>query len=84
MFNATFSNISAISWRPVLVVEEAGDNHLRVLRLAHGRWFSPSSSTTETGRHDIAEILLNVALNNKSNQIKIIEPPGGPPVYCYI
>jgi hypothetical protein len=30
MFNATFSNISAISWRPVLVVEEAGvpeENH---------------------------------------------------------
>jgi hypothetical protein len=29
-FNATFSNISAMSWRPVLVVEEAGvpgDNH---------------------------------------------------------
>jgi hypothetical protein len=28
--NATFSNISAISWRPVLVVEEAGvpgENH---------------------------------------------------------
>ena len=24
-FNATFSNISAISWRPVLVVEEAGE-----------------------------------------------------------
>jgi hypothetical protein len=24
MFNATLSNISAISWRPVLVVEEAG------------------------------------------------------------
>ena len=24
MFNATFSNISAISWRPDLVVEEAG------------------------------------------------------------
>jgi hypothetical protein len=23
-FNATFSNISAISWRPVLIVEEAG------------------------------------------------------------
>jgi hypothetical protein len=23
-FNATFSNISAISWRPDLVVEEAG------------------------------------------------------------
>jgi hypothetical protein len=30
MFNVTFSNISAISWRPVLVVEEArvpGENH---------------------------------------------------------
>jgi hypothetical protein len=26
MFNATFSNISAISWRPVLVVEETGDH----------------------------------------------------------
>ena len=29
-FNATFSNISAISWQPVLVVEEAGvpgENH---------------------------------------------------------
>jgi hypothetical protein len=28
--------------------------------LAHGRWFSPASSTTKTGRHDIAEILLKV------------------------
>jgi hypothetical protein len=24
VFNTTFNNISAISWRPVLVVEEAG------------------------------------------------------------
>jgi hypothetical protein len=34
--------------------------------LAHGRWFSPgspASSTTKTGRHIIAEILLKVALN---------------------
>jgi hypothetical protein len=40
--------------------------------LAHGRWFFPcipASSTTKTGRHDIAEILLKVALN--TNQIKI-------------
>jgi hypothetical protein len=29
---------------------------------------SPASSTTKTGRHDIAEILLKVALNTK-NQI---------------
>jgi hypothetical protein len=30
VFNATFSNISAISWLPILVVEEAGipgENH---------------------------------------------------------
>jgi hypothetical protein len=42
--------------------------------LAHGRWFSPgtqTSSTTITGRHDITEILLKVALNTK-NQIKSI------------
>jgi len=26
-FNATFSNISAILWRPALVMEEAGENH---------------------------------------------------------
>jgi hypothetical protein len=36
--------------------------------LAQGWWFSPgtpASSTTKTGRHDIAEILLKVALNTK-------------------
>jgi hypothetical protein len=41
--------------------------------LAHGRWFSPgtpASSTTKTGRHDIAEILLKVALKHQKNQIK--------------
>jgi hypothetical protein len=34
--------------------------------LAHGRWFSPgtpASSTTKTGRHDIAEIFVKVTLN---------------------
>jgi hypothetical protein len=40
--------------------------------LAHGRRFSlgtPASSTTKTGRHDIAEILLKVGLNTmKPNQ----------------
>jgi hypothetical protein len=39
--------------------------------LTHGRWFSPgtpASSTTKTGPHDIAEILLNVPLNTKINQ----------------
>jgi len=43
--------------------------------LAHGRWFcpgTPASSTTKTGRHDIAEILLKVALKTKI-QIKSIK-----------
>jgi hypothetical protein len=41
--------------------------------LAHGRWFSPgtpASSTTKAGRHDIAEILLKVALSI-INKIKL-------------
>ena len=44
--------------------------------LAQGRWFSPStpaSSTTKTGRHELAEILLKVALNTKIHiQIQIL------------
>jgi hypothetical protein len=36
--------------------------------LAHGRWFSPTSSTTKTSRHDIAEILLKVALSTKNQK----------------
>jgi hypothetical protein len=44
--------------------------------LAHSRWFSPgtpASSTTRTGRLDIAEILLKVALKHqKSNQSLVI------------
>ena len=43
--------------------------------LANGRWYrfspgTPASSTTKTGRHDIAEILLKVALKHQiSNKI---------------
>ena len=43
--------------------------------LAHGQWLSPgtqASSTTKTGRHDIAEILLKVVLNTKI-QIQFIQ-----------
>jgi hypothetical protein len=38
--------------------------------LAYGRWFSPgtpASSTTRTGRHDIAEILLKVVLKHQKS-----------------
>jgi hypothetical protein len=45
--------------------------------LTHGRWFSlgtPASSTTKTGRHDIAEIVLKVVLstNDQINQQSFI------------
>jgi hypothetical protein len=46
--------------------------------LAQDRWFSPgtpASSTTKTGRHDIAEILLKVALNIKNQIPNILKYP---------
>jgi hypothetical protein len=53
-------------WKGVLIFNQL---------LAQGRWLSPgtlASSSTKTGRHDIADILLKVALNkinqNTSNQ----------------
>ena len=48
----------------------ASDNTYQLL--AHGRWFSsgtPVSSTTKTDWHDIAEIMLKVALNTINHQI---------------
>jgi hypothetical protein len=47
--------------------------------LPHGQWFSPdtpASSTTKTDRHDIAEMLLKMAIkrqksNTSINRIKI-------------
>jgi hypothetical protein len=54
--------------KQVLKYKTAASDKLYQL-LAHGQWFSPASSTTKTGRHDIAEILLKVALNT-INQIK--------------
>jgi hypothetical protein len=44
---------------------------------AHGRWFSldtPASSTTKTGHHDIAEILLKVPLQRMVQLISICFP----------
>ena len=45
--------------------------------LDHDRWLSPgtpASSTTKTGRHDIAEILLKVALNTINQSISLKMP----------
>jgi len=86
VFNATFNNISAISWLSVLLVKETGENHQPVashwqtlshnvvlsdLRQVGG--FSPGtsfSSTNESDRHDITEILLKMALNTINQTTK--------------
>jgi len=54
------------------------DSQPQVIKLPvacpYGRWFSPgipASPTTKTGRHDITDILLKMALNTKI-QIQII------------
>jgi hypothetical protein len=49
--------------------------------LVHGRWFSPGTSafsTTKSGCHNIAEILLKVTLSTK--KIKIIQTIA---FFCY-
>jgi hypothetical protein len=51
----------------------------------HCQWFSPgtpASSTTKTGCHDMAEILLKMALNIKSNQSNQISIYLNIPIEC--
>jgi hypothetical protein len=70
VLNTTFSNISAISWRPEGCTRLAAASDKVYQLLVHGWWFSPgttASSTTKTGRHDIAEILLKVVLSTKKS-----------------
>ena len=65
--------IDSVHGFPAELIKAASDKAYQLL--AHGRWFSPgtpASSITKTGRHAMAEILLNVALNIK-NQIKSIQ-----------
>jgi hypothetical protein len=50
----------------------ASDNVYQLL--AHGRWYSPASSTTKACHHDTAEILLKVALNTINQSINQSRP----------
>jgi hypothetical protein len=78
VLNATFSNIEAISWRPVLVVKEAWNTRKdsptmerHMVNFITIRVFK-ASFTTKNGRNDIASILLKVALSkikSKSTQL---------------
>ena len=81
--NNSYKHITNIAWvharlcklqKGCIRLAAASDKVYQLL--AHCRWFSPgtpASSTTKTGRHGIAEILLKVALNTinemKSSQI---------------
>ena len=70
----TYTSLSPI-WRgfaPGFVIYKKGCTQLAAASdkvyqlLVHGQWFSPgtpASSTTKTYRHDLAEVLLKVALN---------------------
>jgi hypothetical protein len=51
MFNATFNNISAMSWRSVLLVEEtgvSGENHRPVV----SHWKTLSHDVSNSPRHE--------------------------------
>ena len=72
--NNSYKSITNTAWvRARLCKLQKGCTRLaaasgKVYKLhTHGRWFSlgtPASSTTKTGRHDITEILLKVALQH--------------------
>jgi hypothetical protein len=78
-FNNSYKPITNAAWvRARLCKLQKGCTRLAAASdkayqlFAHGRWFCPgipASSTTKTGRHDIAEIFLKVALST-INQIK--------------
>ena len=69
--NNSYKPITNVVWVRVLLCKlqkgctrlAAASNKVYQL-LVHGRWFS-GYSTTKTGRHDIAEILLKVALKHQ-------------------
>jgi hypothetical protein len=71
LINATYISFVKL-WKTLINVRKipsrlaaASDKAYQLL--AHGRWFSPgtpAASTTKTGRHDIAEILLKVTIRD--------------------
>ena len=73
LLSNSYKPITNTAWvRPRLCKLQKGCTRIAVASnkvyqlLTHERWFSPgipASSTTKTGRHDIAEILLKMPLN---------------------
>ena len=59
VLNATFNNISAISWRPVLVVEEAGvpgENHRPAASYRQTLSYNVVSSTPRHERNSNSQL----------------------------
>jgi hypothetical protein len=72
--NATcFYECSIVLWKGCTRLAVASDKVYQLLD--HGRWFSPgtpASSTTKTGRHDIAEILLKVVWKHQKSLKSVV------------
>jgi hypothetical protein len=71
--HAWWESTTWISWKEFAQTgpEKVCDKVYQLLAHAYGWWFSPdtpASSTTKTGRHDIAEILLKVALKHGTDR----------------
>ena len=79
MFNATFSSISAISWRPILVVEEAG-----VPGENHRPWASNCKSLSLAAASRVHLFLYNLHSRERTHAVLVIglyELLGNPTIY---
>ena len=71
MFNATFNNISVISWRSVLLVEETGENH------------RPAASHGQTLSHNVVSSTPHHEQNSNRNMHFQLTWPLGHVSYCH-
>ena len=68
MFNATFNNISVISWQSVLLVEETGENHRPVACHCHWQTLSPGENHRPVACHCHWQPLSHSVVSNTRHQ----------------
>ena len=77
--NNSYKPITNTTWVGAICKLQKGCTRLaaasdKVYQLfAHGRWFSPASSTTKTGRHDIAESGVKIPKNQSKSSNKLYD-----------